>query len=54
MYNPDGQKEEEFAWGLGNDTDNEAKAIAILQGLTILRDKVVRKATTIGDLMVIL
>jgi len=51
---PEGQKEMEFAWGLGNARNNEAEALVVLQGLSALKDKGVRKATVIGESLVTL
>jgi ribonuclease HI len=53
-YQPVEQKEMEFAWGLGNARNNEAEALVVLQGLSALKDKGVRKATVIGKSLVTL
>jgi ribonuclease HI len=47
-YHPEGQKEMEFTWGLRNARNNEVEALVVLQGLSALKDKGVRKATMIG------
>ena len=53
-YHPEGQREMEFAWGLGNARNNEAEALVVLQGLSSLKHKGVRKATVIGKSLVTL
>jgi ribonuclease HI len=44
----------DFAWGLGNARNNEAEALVVLQGITALKEKGVRKAMVIGESLVTL
>lgn len=54
IFDLEKQKEMEFTWGLRDATNNEVEALAVLHGLVVFKDKVVRKDTMIGDLLVIL
>lgn len=54
IFDLEKQKEMEFTWGLRDAMNNEVEALAVLHGLVVFKDKVVRKDTMIGDLLVIL
>ena len=46
---PEGKIEQTFAWGLGFRTNNEAKWMALLQGLMILTDTDLFRVAIFGD-----
>ena len=46
---PKGKIEQTLAWGLGYRTNNEAKWMALLQGLTILVDTDLFRIAIVGD-----
>ena len=49
LLDPGGQIELDFAWGLGNKTNNEAEWLALLQGLQFLHSQNYRKVLIFGD-----
>ena len=49
LLDPGGQIELNFAWGLGNRTNNEAEWLALLQGLQLLHSQNYRKVLIFGD-----
>ena len=49
LLDPGGQIEQTFSWGLGTQTNNEAKWLALLQGMQILQDKNYQKVLIFGD-----
>ena len=49
LLDPRGHREQTFAWGLGNRTNNEAEWLALLQGLQLLHTKNYQKVLIFGD-----
>ena len=49
LLDPEGKIEQTFSWGIGCRTNNEAKWMALLQGLTILTDSNLFKVAIFGD-----
>jgi ribonuclease HI len=49
IKNKQGQTEHRYAWGLGQDTNTQAEALALLQGLKILQKMRIKEAKIIGD-----
>jgi len=49
VYRPDGLIDFRYAWGLGNATNNQAEALALLQGICLLKQKRIAHARIIGD-----
>ena len=49
LLDPSGYVEQNFTWGLGNRTNNEAEWLALIQGLHLLRAKKLRKVLIFGD-----
>ena len=49
LLDPGGYVEQTFAWGLGNRTNNEAKWLALIQGLHLLNTKKLRKVLIFRD-----
>ena len=49
LLDPGGYVEQTFTWGLGNRTNNEAKWLALIQGLHLLNTKKLCKVLILGD-----
>ena len=49
LLDPGGYVEQAFVWGLGNRTNNEAKWLALIQGLHLLNTRKLRKVLIFGD-----
>ena len=49
VVNPIGEKIHSFAWGLGHSSSIQAGALALLQGLKILKELNINEANVIGD-----
>jgi ribonuclease HI len=49
IKNIEGQIEHRYAWGLGQDTNTQAEAMALMQGLKILQKACIKEAKIIGD-----
>ena len=54
FFTPDGFLETRFAWGLGDDTNNMAEALALWQGLRIAKTHGISELTIIGDSRIII
>jgi ribonuclease HI len=54
LLNPVGDLTLSYAWGLGQDTNNRAEALALWQGLVLARRKNLRSLVVFGDSRVIL
>ena len=54
FFTPDGSMEFKFAWGLGIDTNNMAKALALSQGLRIAKALGISELIVIGDSRVVI
>jgi len=52
--NPDGIRIHNFAWGLGITSSIRAEALALFQGLKLLKVLNIREATVFGDSQVII
>jgi ribonuclease HI len=49
LWNPNGQLELSYAWGLGTETNNRAEALALWQGLNQAISKNVKDLVILGD-----
>jgi ribonuclease HI len=49
IKNKQGQIEHRYAWGLGQDTNTQVEAMALLQGLKILQKMRIKEVKIIGD-----
>jgi len=49
IKNKQGQTEHRYAWGLGQDTNTQAEALELLQGIKILQKMSIKEANIIGD-----
>ena len=49
IKNMEGQVEHRYAWGLGQDTNTQAEAMALLQGLKVLQKVGIKEAMVFGD-----
>ena len=49
LLDPGGQTEQTFAWGLGHRTNNEAKWMALLQGMEIIANTNHSRIAIFGD-----
>ena len=49
IQNLEGQVEHRYAWGLGQDTNTQAEAMALLQGLKVLQKVGIKETMVIGD-----
>jgi ribonuclease HI len=49
IYDLEGKQESTYAWGLGIATNNQAKAYALLQGLSIIISLGIRELVVLGD-----
>ena len=49
LLDPRGQIEQTFTWGLGYRTNNEAKWLALLQGMKIIANTDLSRVTIFGD-----
>ena len=49
FFTPDGFLETRFAWGLGDDTNNMAEALALWQGLRIAKTHGIIELSVLGD-----
>lgn len=54
ILNPDGKKNHSFAWGLGHSTSTKAEALALFQGLKMLKDLNISEANVFGDSQIII
>lgn len=54
LFDPGGNSELYFAWGIGVATNNEAEALAALQGLQLVLSHGVKKALVVGDSSIII
>ena len=54
LINPDGQMETNFSWGLGIETNNISKALALWQGLLISKNQRISDITVLGDSRIII
>ena len=49
VVNPTGEKIHSYAWGLGYSSSIQAEALALFQGLKILKELNIKEANVIGD-----
>ena len=49
LLDPEGKTEQNFVWGIGCRTNNEAECMALLQGLMILTNSDLYKVVIFGD-----
>jgi ribonuclease HI len=49
IYDSDGQKVVDFSWGLGKNTNNRAKTLAVYMGLKIAHLRSIQALAVIGD-----
>jgi ribonuclease HI len=54
VVNPFGDKIHSYAWGLGYSSSIQAEALALFQGLKILKDLNIKEANVIGDSQIII
>lgn len=54
VVNPFGEKIHSFSWGLGHSSSIQAEALALFQGLKILKDLNISEANVIGDSQIII
>jgi len=54
LINPEGTIEFRYAWGLGQKTNNQAKADGMLLGLILAQRNGIKKMQVLGDSMIII
>ena len=52
IYDPMGNKQKEYAWGIGRAMNNGAKLIALIKGLELARDTGIEEISVIRDSLI--
>ena len=53
IINPEGKIEIRYVWGLGKKTNNQAKALSLLLGLYLVKEKTINVVIILGDSMLV-
>jgi ribonuclease HI len=54
IFDPKGNQETSFAWGIGETTNNQVEALALWKGILIMKRQNIKNAIVIGDLMIVI